>query len=1539
MSSKLSNLNQSHSEKNARRNLYKKHKDLKKKALKRMSLEEKKLWRKLDNKGKEQTGSLDCQAFNVGDFDIRQILKAVKTFSDLADSGVNRMLFDFEGFLSLWTNFCSTKNIFGWISGIHLFYRAHHSESITLKVIRMIIEALVPPKVEEQTFWYYSGPDSIENRLTTLDCQAMFELPAVEDGLKAFKDVMEDWGKYKESDLAKNLANAVNVAVTFGFFPEMESNELKLGTYTIMKTKSWDLQKDTLSFGEMSIKTLFFFIERGYAAFKHQDISMLLYCSDQMKELDEEYSLLVSALPLLECGKLESLKNYNLSIRDEYDFDKRLDTLYRKITGMAKTEKHPQSRTILTNKMVILSKLRTQLILCQKQSCIRDKPFGILIHGGSGVGKTAVNGILLKLLADANGFDSSKEAMVTLNEADKYMSEYDATHTAVTLDDFCNMKPEHYDGSPCEQIITFLNNVPKAAIKAEAELKGNVMIQPKFVSVTTNVKHLHAGTFSSEPASILRRFEVVLDVKLRPNFIDPLTQSLDKRKMIPGIFMPDAWQIDIQYVSIVRKEGDKTDGYEFIMIKKDASIFDVVNFMIAKSQEHFTSQKAFVATMEDMYKMETCEHFFPKKECPHCKCTEKLDSQMLFDPLGDFRDCDPSLVKQVRDSINNNVNSSPNMVESLADWYIERKLTQAVKFVSIRATTFVDLLGEKQNWIIGGLLGGATGIALYHAIKFAMKMQMQGSEISTPVLFDDDTVNPWKKVKNIEIPITMKASTTAWSDLYSKVTKHCGFIDIYDLDKSARRSCMIMPICNNYWLMPGHMVKDSEEYIIEVQTTPKDTLGKNPTQIIGKEIWYRIPKTDFILICLTSGGDVPDFSEFLPKDLTHIDGLAVKSVLKDRDGDTTEFDFRIGRQKRIEAKCGAYNGIDYYFPENTRPGMCMMPLIPRKSGATILGFHLAGRNGAPYGAAGLITKETLDNAIVELRKQHVLESHSAGTMVTEKFGIDFRVVEDAHEKSPVHFLQEEDGVQPVGQVYGQHSIGMRHFNSNVRTSPISPLVEEVMDLPNKHGKPKCMNSWKHWQRDLDQMSKPRGMFRPKQMQHARKDMKEMVLKILEEQEGLTELIHPYSLDAVLAGVDGVNSVDRVDLSTSMGWPINKQKKNFITESDRKVKGISCPLDVDPMFIEEMERMEEVLASGKRVHTIFRANLKDEPTKLTKDKVRVFAGSEFTFSCVVRKYFLSLIRVIQKNWLKFECAVGVVAQSEDWTKLADHLIKFGNERMVAGDYKAFDKSASPEIMMAAFDILVYMAQLAGYSDCQLSIMRGVATEICYPIYEYNGVYVNILGSNPSGHPLTVIINNISNSLYMRYSYYVLHENEKDVPLFHEVISLMCYGDDNAMGVHENEKKFNHTTVSKVLKDVGITYTMADKETESVPFIPFSEVNFLKRGFRWDDELQNWIAPIEELSIQKSLHNQMKNKGSTVLPEQIAADSIFNANAEYWRHGKEIFNVRHAQLKEIMERADLKPFIGDLPDHAEMVQRYRGMKTRKSIYDEPNTARFE
>jgi hypothetical protein len=135
-------------------------------------------------------------------------------------------------------------------------------------------------------------------------------------------------------------------------------------------------------------------------------------------------------------------------------------------------------------------------------------------------------------------------------------------------------------------------------------------------------------------------------------------------------------------------------------------------------------------------------------------------------------------------------------------------------------------------------------------------------------------------------------------------------------------------------------------------------------------------------------------------------------------------------------------------------------------------------------------------------------------------------------------------------------------------------------------------------------------------------------------------------------------------------------------------------------------------------------------------------------------------------------------------------------------------------------------------------------------DFNGDFVQFFGSNPSGHPLTVIVNGLVNSLYFRYVYYMLNPAH-EVKSFKSKVHLLTYGDDNVFGVCISAPWFNHTSIAAALLESGITYTMADKEAESVPYLHIRDVTFLKRSWRFDSDVGAYLAPIDHESLERSL----------------------------------------------------------------------------------------
>lgn len=410
-----------------------------------------------------------------------------------------------------------------------------------------------------------------------------------------------------------------------------------------------------------------------------------------------------------------------------------------------------------------------------------------------------------------------------------------------------------------------------------------------------------------------------------------------------------------------------------------------------------------------------------------------------------------------------------------------------------------------------------------------------------------------------------------------------------------------------------------------------------------------------------------------------------------------------------------------------------------------------------------------------------------------------------------------------------------------------------------------------------------------------------------ELEQITEM-EPYSLDVALNGVPGVTYVDRINLSTSAGNPY-KQSKRFHMSTDEEGRIV----EVDEEILQRIDDMEAAYDREERYHAQFCAHYKDEPlpqAKIDNHKTRVFTSGEVAFSLCVRKYYLPLIRLIQNNSYSFEAMPGVVAQSEEWHTLYNYITHFGADKIIAGDYKAFDKTMRAVMIINIFSVYIELAKRARYTERDIRIMWGIAFDIAYPCVELFGVLLEIQ-QNPSGNPLTVIINCTGNSFYMRLALcQLIVEQNPGHPDIHKLLKinlakfqtnvhLATYGDDNIMGVSAGWDWFNHTAIARALSVYGITYTMAEKDEDSVPYIHINDATFLKRKFRIEGDL--CFAPLDASSFDKMLTTRLVK--SELSAEGHAIRVIETAQREYFEYGEGYFLEKQNVLKRIAEKADL------------------------------------
>lgn len=377
----------------------------------------------------------------------------------------------------------------------------------------------------------------------------------------------------------------------------------------------------------------------------------------------------------------------------------------------------------------------------------------------------------------------------------------------------------------------------------------------------------------------------------------------------------------------------------------------------------------------------------------------------------------------------------------------------------------------------------------------------------------------------------------------------------------------------------------------------------------------------------------------------------------------------------------------------------------------------------------------------------------------------------------------------------------------------------------------------------------------------------------------------------LNGVDSMKYVDKIPRKTSAGFPFNCSKSKFLTLNDDG----TATLDEEKW--EDVRAVDAILRDGQRAMPVFMGSLKDEVVtkeKREKKKTRVFTGSPLSFSLLMRKYLLTINAFIQKRRSQFECCVGIDALGPEWHDLAVYLKEF-SDLYVAGDYKAYDKTMTPDLILAAGEIVLEMCKRARYEDQDLQAVESIFFDIAFPVTNFDGDIIMTCGAEPSGHPLTVIVNSLVGSLLMRMAFVNLFPRES----FKQNVRLLVYGDDNLLSTKKGE--FSHCYIADFLQTQGLTYTMAEKGAESRPFVTFDECSFLKRTFEWHEELQRYVGPLAESSMRKSLMYYLP-KGS-ISEENWAVEVMDTYCREMFFHGRDKFNMARKWCLSLVEKLDL------------------------------------
>lgn len=119
----------------------------------------------------------------------------------------------------------------------------------------------------------------------------------------------------------------------------------------------------------------------------------------------------------------------------------------------------------------------------------------------------------------------------------------------------------------------------------------------------------------------------------------------------------------------------------------------------------------------------------------------------------------------------------------------------------------------------------------------------------------------------------------------------------------------------------------------------------------------------------------------------------------------------------------------------------------------------------------------------------------------------------------------------------------------------------------------------------------------------------------------------------------------------------------------------------------------------------------------------------------------------------------------------------------------------------------------------------------------------------------------------------------------------YGDDKVVGIHDNLRVLNAISMTKFFESLGMGFTDSLKNNIVEPFQDIQDITFLKRYFRYHDELGKIVCPLELRTLQSGISYFDYNK---------EMDVVMKAKIDTYQREIYLWPDRKALLADFLSR---------------------------------------
>ncbi len=1342
-----------------------------------------------------------------------------------------------------------------------------------------------------------------------------------------------------------------------------------------------------------ALDVLLFLSEKFYEFYETKDVSVFLHTSSEYSEWLKESDRLMSLAGFT--GNLEPHGTTYFSFLCDLDKAIEKGDAYVKYS----LTKAGYDSAFLRKRLGALKLTKATTVTIDAASKSRMCPFGVLVYGKSGLGKTSVENMMFYYYAKLRGLDNSESSRYTRNPLVDHWTNFRSSCWCILLDDVAFMRPDKCaDIDPTlKEMILICNGVGYAPAQAALEDKGKTPVLCELVMASTNTIDLNASEYFCDPLAVQRRLPHVVTVEVKQQYRKQDSEQLDSTKLdVDPEKFPDYWRFTIS--RIVPEMQGKTERAKLVVDRVYEHTSEFLQDFGRSVQAHIDNQTKFLDCNRYMSEIGVCcRCLLPSYDC-HCLQVQAGETtpqvwistpqtstvKRWFYAVGNWFvrmycgyfsfmmrwsiqfwllkqilrwRCMRSVVYKVAlwftpsayhmvvlgalnavqfvpkrwARLNGNMKAVLTVgVAALAGIAVSGVLKQKPKEKTKETPKKVDILIEKEKsphreevTLITKVIKETEETLVYDDPE---GMVAQGNKFgSTEDQLQKETLrnvwyNPTIETTALDVPEASRSlgvmDDATVLQLFGKSVVHLVVTFTRESGEVVHRNLSGLYVTSSLVLTEMHLFDFSaEEFdVLLIQTPVKDGVCGNIRFLLKREEIFCEEAQELCMFRTLHNQPRKDIRKFwLSKQDLCVNSISV--IKRSREGQVSLRHIRgvelhpLFPVEGLGKVLSIYTGTQDVQSASGDCGSLALATVPR--GTIVCGMHLLGRETS----VGVlqVTLEDVQHLIDRVEaSEPVPMSVQAGDPPQMGCSKNQFKLGPIHHRSKVRYL--ESGCV---NVYGS----INNYGGRMKSSVGPTFLQKEMCEHFGIGVDYCapaLQGYEPWRRNLISMVAP-------YCQIDRSIVDECVDAYYNDI--ISELPSDWERDVIFlsrrAAVNGLPSVryiDGINRSSSMGFPFNTSKGQYLVPAIDEV--YPDGVDFTSEVWDEYERIEACYKRGERANPVFAAHLKDEAVTLEKaaiKKTRIFTGSPCAWSLVVRSRLLSFVRLVQRNKFAFEAAPGLITMSSEWGRVYQYLTAYGKDRLFAGDYGTYDKKMVGMFIIEAFVVITKIYKKAGFTESECMELMCIGYDTAFSWCNFDGDILEFFGTNPSGHPLTVIINSIVNSLYMRYAYRILNP-QQEVRTFKQNVHLITYGDDNAGGVRVGCDWYNHTSISEAFKTIGVTYTMADKGAKSVPYINIEQVSFLKRTWRWDEELQYWMCPLDEKSMQKSLTVWTKSKTLNA-PTQMA-QVIMSAHDEYFFYGRERFQQEHDFFVEVMKHKELSvvPHIV-LNEYDELAARYR------------------